>query len=51
MPGGGPVKEHPAYSSVDAATIGQEAAAILGAPIDVMLNEFAMWRAVPKAVA
>jgi hypothetical protein len=50
MPGGGRVKEHLAYSPGDAAAIGQEAEASFGAPIDVMLNEFVMWRTVPKNV-
>ncbi len=50
MPGSGRIKEHAAYNSMDAGSIGHEEIKSLGPPIDVMLNDLAMWRAVPRNV-
>jgi hypothetical protein len=49
MPGAGRVKQRP-YTPDEAGQIDIRAIELLGPPLDVMLNDIAMWRAVPTKV-
>jgi hypothetical protein len=49
MPGAGRTSKRD-YSTDEVSTIGEEALELLGAPLDLMLNDVAMWRAVPLNV-
>jgi hypothetical protein len=49
MPGAGRLKTR-AYTEDEASMIGEDAIAIFGPPLDVMLNEVAIWRGIPVNV-
>lgn len=50
MPGGGRTQAHSGYGAGELAAISEDVAQRLGPPLDVMLNDVAMWRCVPRNV-